>query len=263
MITFREHTVLGVRVNPLSAEELTAYVSWAVESGGQRIVAHHNLHSIYLHQRDSKLETFYERADCCPIDGMPLVLAGRLVGLPLRRVHRVTYIDWMPGLMEQAARNGWRVTYLGSTPEALSRGIDVLSRQHPKLQISGLSGYFDANPGSADNATILHWIREKRPHLLLVGMGMPRQEHWVLENLSRLPACVILTCGAALDLVAGVIPIPPRWAGRWSLEWMFRLLAEPRKVWRRYLVEPWAILLTIAFTDVARRIQVCTRAAKR
>jgi len=255
----REHNVLGVRVNPLSLEELTAYVTWAVESGVQRIVAHHNLHSVYLYQRDPELRRFYERADCCHIDGMPLVLAARLAGVSLRRLHRVTYVDWMPALMEQATRSGWQVAFLGSTPEALSRGLNVLRCRYSGLQISGMSGYFDANPDSADSATILHWIQENHPQLLLVGMGMPRQEHWVLENLSRLPVCVILTAGAALDYVAGVTPTPPRWSGRWSLEWAFRFLAEPRRLWRRYLVEPWGIVLMIALNKVARRNRVGTR----
>jgi N-acetylglucosaminyldiphosphoundecaprenol N-acetyl-beta-D-mannosaminyltransferase len=72
-----------------------------------------------------------------------------------------------------------------------------------------------------------------------VGMGMPRQEHWIMDNLHRLHSMVVLPCGASIDYVCGEIPTPPRWAGRWGLEWLCRLLAEPRRLWKRYLIEPW------------------------
>jgi N-acetylglucosaminyldiphosphoundecaprenol N-acetyl-beta-D-mannosaminyltransferase len=70
-------------------------------------------------------------------------------------------------------------------------------------------------------------------------MGMPRQEIWVLNNLEKLHAKVILTCGACMDYIAGEIPTPPRWMGRVGLEWLYRLLSEPGRLWKRYLVEPW------------------------
>ena len=77
-------------------------------------------------------------------------------------------------------------------------------------------------------------------------MGMPRQQHWVLENESRLAVNAISTSGAALDYVVGEIPTPPRWAGRVGLEWLFRLAAEPRRLAGRYLVEPWYVMPLLA-----------------
>jgi N-acetylglucosaminyldiphosphoundecaprenol N-acetyl-beta-D-mannosaminyltransferase len=77
--------------------------------------------------------------------------------------------------------------------------------------------------------------------VLIVGMGMPRQQHWTLDNAERLAVNVVSTCGAALDYVAGAIPTPPRWAGRAGLEWACRLAAEPRRLASRYLVEPWGL----------------------
>ncbi|RUT04502.1 hypothetical protein DSM107010_57820 [Chroococcidiopsis cubana SAG 39.79] len=80
----------------------------------------------------------------------------------------------------------------------------------------------------------------------MLGIGMPRQEHWILDNLDRLSANAILTAGAAMDYVAGAVPTPPRWAGQFGLEWLFRLLAEPQRLWRRYSIEPWLILRLFA-----------------
>lgn len=102
-------------------------------------------------------------------------------------------------------------------------------------------GYFDATAGSAENQKMLELINAYQPNVLMVGMGMPRQEHWILDNLESIHANTILTCGACIDYIAGVIPTPPRWMGRFGLEWLSRLLSEPKRLWRRYLLEPWFV----------------------
>jgi N-acetylglucosaminyldiphosphoundecaprenol N-acetyl-beta-D-mannosaminyltransferase len=86
---------------------------------------------------------------------------------------------------------------------------------------------------------VLELIRQHNPDVLIVGMGMPRQERWLLANHDKLAAPVLLTSGAAIDYVAGEIPTPPRWLGPLGLEWLYRLASEPRRLWRRYLLEPW------------------------
>ena len=86
----------------------------------------------------------------------------------------------------------------------------------------------------------------------MVGMGMPLQEHWIAENYDKLGNAVILPCGAAIDYFAGAIPTPPRWAGRLGLEWLYRLLAEPTRLWKRYLIEPWFLLFLTASPPGAR-----------
>ncbi|HXJ29778.1 MAG TPA: WecB/TagA/CpsF family glycosyltransferase [Gemmatimonadales bacterium] len=232
---------------------LTAAVREGVRSGRRRIIANHNLHSIYLHQRDEKLRAFYARAHLVHVDGMSLILAARLLGLPLRREHRVTYVDWIDPLLATAAAERWRVLFLGSKAQAGFRGSAALRRRHPGLVLETLPGFFDATRDGAENRTVLRRIHAFEPQLLMVGMGMPRQEHWILDNLGRLPSCVVLTAGATVDYAAGAIPTPPRWAGRFGLEWWFRLIAEPRRLWKRYLLEPWFVLPLMATEFVAAR----------
>jgi N-acetylglucosaminyldiphosphoundecaprenol N-acetyl-beta-D-mannosaminyltransferase len=236
------YRLLGVRVHGISRGALTDAVVESVCSEQRRIIANHNLHSVYLHRRDTKLRAFYERAHFVHIDGMAVVFAGRLLGLPLRREHRVTYVDWIDPLLATAASRRWRVMYVGAEEWVGLRGAAVLRRRHPGLVLETVAGYFDASPDGAENHAVLQRIHAFAPHLLMVGMGMPRQEHWILDNLHQLPRCVLLTAGAALNYVAGSIPTPPRWAGAVGLEWAFRFLAEPRRLWRRYLLEPWVVL---------------------
>jgi N-acetylglucosaminyldiphosphoundecaprenol N-acetyl-beta-D-mannosaminyltransferase len=247
------YAMLETRVDVLTIADLHTHIADSIRSGRRSIFASQNLHSVYLQRADPALRSFYDRADYVRIDGMGIVLLGRLLGLPLRREHRVTYIDWLPPFMAEAARAGWRVFYLGSKPGVAEKAATLLRARHPGLQIATAHGYFDARRDSPENERIIEAINAFRPHVLLVGMGMPRQQHWVLENHERLAVNAISTSGAALDYVAGDIPTPPRWSGQVGLEWLFRLLAEPRRLAGRYLVEPWYILPLLARHLVRRR----------
>ncbi|WP_255550965.1 WecB/TagA/CpsF family glycosyltransferase [Granulicella sp. dw_53] len=233
----------GLTLHPKSLPELVALVEEGVVGDKRWIISNHNLHSVYLFHRRPRLREFYANADWTFIDGMPLVALGRLYGYPLKREHRVTLADSLLPLMAVAAQRGWRVFNLGSPHEVAEKGAAELRRLYPGLQIEVSGGYFDARQGSAENEALLERINSYRPDLLMVGMSMPRQEYWTYENAARLEASVILSSnGAAIDYIAGAVPTPPRWAGRMGLEWAFRLVNEPRRLFRRYCVEPWYVL---------------------
>jgi len=128
---------------------------------------------------------------------------------------------------------------------ALQRGLSLLREQHPQLEIAGHHGYFDKQTESPENLAVIQVINEFKPNLLFVGMGMPTQEIWILDNFEALDTNVVLHCGALINYLAGAIPTPPRWLGPIGLEWAFRLATEPRRLWRRYLLEPIALLLSL------------------
>ncbi|BAU10252.1 glycosyl transferase WecB/TagA/CpsF [Leptolyngbya sp. NIES-3755] len=230
--------ILGARVHALTMNDLNDLIAQSIKARQRWIIAHHNLHSLYLIQRDRKMRQFYRSATYTHIDGMAVVLLGRLLKFPLQRSHRTTYADWLPVLMQKCMQHQWNVFYLGSKPGIAERGCQVLRQQFPGLRISAIDGYFDARSDSSDNREIIAKINAHQPDILMVGMGMPRQEHWIIDNVEQLNVRTILPCGAAIDYIAGAIPVPPRWAGQCGLEWLFRLIAEPKRLWRRYLVEP-------------------------
>lgn len=244
--------MLGVRVQPLTIADLHAIIAEATRCAARQIVANHNLHSVYLYHRDPEMRRFYASAHWVHIDGMPLVWLGCLLGQGLRREHRTTYVDWIGPLMNEAAENGWRVFYLGSRPGVAERGVDILRKRFSGLRIAARDGYFDATTGSTQNRSVLEQIASFKPQLLMVGMGMPRQEKWILSNMESLPSCVVLPCGAAIDYVAGEIATPPRWMGRLGVEWLYRLACEPRRLARRYLLEP-LFLVRPLMADLRRR----------
>jgi N-acetylglucosaminyldiphosphoundecaprenol N-acetyl-beta-D-mannosaminyltransferase len=232
--------MLGIEIDAMTMDELNALVLDSVRSADRRIIANHNLHSVYLFHNDYQMREFYGRAHRTHIDGMSLVYLSRLFGYPVRRENRVTYLDWIMPLMTECARHGWKVFYLGGKPGVAAAAARCLKRSYPELQLETHDGFFNALNHENDN--VLDQIRSFRPNILMVGMGMPLQEHWILDNFSRIKANVILPAGACFDYISGAIPSPSRWLGRIGLEWLYRLASEPGRLWRRYLIEPWYLL---------------------
>lgn len=230
----------------MTIEELNDRIDQAIRQEEKQLIPHHNLHSVYICKKNKAMVDFYNLAECIHIDGMSLVLLGRMLGVPLQREHRVTYVDWIHPLMRKISDNGWRVYYLGSKPGVAELAASVLKEEYTDLHIRTHHGYLDKNPQSSDNQSVLKEINEFKPHVLMVGMGMPRQETWVMDNIHHIHANVILTSGACMDYVACVVPTPPRWMGRIGLEWLYRLVSEPKRLASRYLVEPWTILGMLA-----------------
>lgn len=243
---------LGITVHALTTEQLTAWVVKAVEERRKVIAGNHNLHSVYLYHHHLRFRAFCDAASILHVDGMSLVLLAKLLGVPLRVEHRTTYVDWIGPLMQTAAQKGYRVFHLGGRPGVGEKAAAVLRRFAPGLQIQTHHGYFDTK--GPENEAVLHILADYQPHILMVGMGMPRQEAWILDNIQALPTRVILNSGACFDFVAGVVPMPPRWMGRLGLEWLYRLLSEPRRLWKRYLLEPFYLTGLVAAEFLTRRL---------
>ena len=234
--------LLGIRIQALSKRDLVEAVSSAVPGAAPSIIGNHNLHSLYLWLHESRMREFYTQADYIHIDGMSIVLLGRLLGLPLRREHRTGYMDFLPILANEAVRRDWRIFYLGSKPGVAEKAARILRDQYPGLQIFTHHGHFEVKQNGPENQSVLAEIRAYAPHILMVGMGMPRQEAWVIENRKDIASRAVFCCGALLDYVAGEIPTPPRWIGLLGFEWLYRLLSEPERLWQRYLLEPWSVI---------------------
>jgi len=242
-LQFATYKMLGIQAQAITTRDLITLVGKAVERQAKYVIANHNLHSLYLWHHDPKMRDLYARATYTHVDGMALILLFRLMGGRLNREHRTTYLDLLPPLAEVATREGWKIYYLGSKPDLAEKGAARLREQYPGMQIRTHHGYFDSR--GEDNKAVLEDIRSYAPHILMVGMGMPRQETWINENLSQLSARTIFCVGCLMDYVAGEVATCPRWLAGIGFEWFYRLLSEPARLWHRYLVEPWFILVQL------------------
>ena len=241
-VKMNRYNLLGVAVDAMTRSDLHHVIGDAVATEERRLIANHNLHSVYLRHHDGQFAEMYNHADCIYVDGMPIIFLAQALGLPLRAEHRITFLDSFEDLVEEVARKNWRLFYLGSKPGVAARGAEILRKRFRGLQIATQHGYFDAQAGSRENQSVIESINAFRPNILMVGMGMPRQEHWTLENLDAISANAVITSGATMDYFAGEIPVPPRWAGPFGLYGMMRLWSEPKRLWKRYLLEPWFVL---------------------
>jgi N-acetylglucosaminyldiphosphoundecaprenol N-acetyl-beta-D-mannosaminyltransferase len=171
-------------------------------------------------------------ADLVTPDGMPLVWGLRLLGH--RCASRVYGPDLMPLALEMAASNGFRVGLYGGSPDALNRLRRVASNRFPNLEVSyAYSPPF--RPLTADeDERIVDEINGSGATILFIGLSTPKQEYWMAEHKGRIPA-VMIGVGAAFDFLAGAKRQAPRWMMRIGMEWFFRLLTEPRRLWKRYL----------------------------
>ena len=192
-------TLLGEPVDLVRPEEVLLHLERSVDAGVQTIVANHNLHSLYLIRRTPGMRRLYEAADLIELDSTPLIHFARLLGYPARPQHRCTYLDWRDHFWSLADRRGWRVLYVGGADGVAEEAARRLATRYPRAMVKGLSGYFDATTGSLGNTAVLAAIKDFAPHVLFVGMGMPRQELWIADNLAALPSVPILPVGAAFD----------------------------------------------------------------
>lgn len=247
--------VVGGWVQPWTPRAL---VEWSAERAlhGRRVLlGNHNMHSLALLAQTPAMQRFYQRCDGVFVDGMPLITLARLQGHRFGRLHRNTLVDWLPLVVRRVAAEGGRWCHVGGDPATVDRGIHGLVAggwlpRRPETVL--LSGFFDSTPGSTGwNATVAT-INRCRPALLTVGMGMPRQELFLASAIDHLDVGLAMTVGGWLDIYVENRPWPPRWMGRCGLEWMHRLWLEPRRVGRRYLVEPWGLLPRVV-SDLGRR----------
>jgi N-acetylglucosaminyldiphosphoundecaprenol N-acetyl-beta-D-mannosaminyltransferase len=244
--------VLDLPLDLCTAQDLTERIVALARTGGRHHAGHLNLHALAVARQHPVMERFYSSAALCHADGMAIVSIARLCGVPARRHHRVTWVDLIWPLMRAANDEGLRVFSLGGKPGTGARAADRLRAVIPGLEIEAHHGYFDMRADAPEHRAIIDRIRRFEPNLLLVGMGMPRQERWILEQRDRLPPCVSLTMGGCMDYISGDVPTPPRWTGRVGLEWLPRLVIQPRRLAWRCFVEPWQVAVPLAKQIVRR-----------
>jgi N-acetylglucosaminyldiphosphoundecaprenol N-acetyl-beta-D-mannosaminyltransferase len=244
MHTFsRERKILGLKATAISGAGLLDRIDIAVLRRQRIIIASLNLHGIYVYFTDSAFRALHQDDQTLVrVDGMSAVMLARLSRTRLHREHRIAWIDLLPHLMAKAASAPWRVFYLGGDPNVLEAGLRNLRAAYPTVALDGLHGFFSATAGGLENERTLARINAWRPDILLVGMGMGRQERWILENRDSLDVPVLAVCGACIEYCAGCAKAPPRWLGAFGAEWAYRLLSDPPRFAWRYLLEPWLAL---------------------
>lgn len=245
--------ILGMRVDGTSYEDATRRVlAWA-RSGESRYVCVATVHMVMEAYDHPDYQALVNAADLVTPDGMPLVWMLRRLGIPNQT--RVYGPDLTLHVCEAAAREGIPVGFYGSAPEVLEQLVEKLRARFPGLQVVyAFSPPFRPLTEEEDQKVIQE-INASGAKILFVGLGCPKQERWMAEHKGKVQA-VMLGVGAAFDFHAGRVRQAPRWIQNIGMEWFFRLLMEPRRLWRRYLKHnPRFVVLAIAQLLGWRRFQ--------
>ena len=225
-------TILGIRVDPTSYRQATENILTWAKAGESRYVCVANVHMVMEAYDHANYQTIVNAADLVVPDGMPLVWMLRRLGFP--RQERVSGPDLMVHLLDQAASQQVSVGFYGSTPEVLVRLRRRLSQRWPELPLAFMYSPPFRPLTVKEDARIVEEINASGTKLLFVGLGCPKQERWMAAHRGRIRA-VMIGVGAAFDFHAGVKPRAPRWMQSMGLEWLFRLLTDPWRLWYRYL----------------------------
>jgi N-acetylglucosaminyldiphosphoundecaprenol N-acetyl-beta-D-mannosaminyltransferase len=227
--------LFGIVIHNVTMDEAVDGIAGWLTGSGRHYVTTPNVDHVMRLQRDPGFRQIYRNASLVVADGMPLIWASRWLGKPLKE--RVSGADLLPKVCEATAQLGKTVFLLGGKDGIAERAARNLQARFPSLRIVGSYGPpvgFESN--EAENQRIVRAINEAQPDVLFVCLGAPKQEQWVARYLQQLHIKVALCVGAGIDYAAGTLKRAPQWMQRVGLEWAWRLLQEPGRLWRRYLV---------------------------
>ena len=240
--------IRGLRLLNLALDEAVAAIESAVLSRTPTRVAFVNADCVNIAARNPAYRDSLAGMDWVFVDGIGMRLAGRLLKQPVR--DNVNGTDLFPLLCAALAAHGRSLYLLGGRPGVAEAAAHWAGANYPGLRIAGArDGYFP----EADSHRVAATVRDSGADVLLVAMGVPLQESWIARHGESAGATVTLGVGGLFDYYSGRIPRAPAWMRRTGLEWLFRLVQEPRRLWRRYLLGNVVFLARIASDRLVRR----------
>ncbi|HEB72216.1 MAG TPA: glycosyltransferase [Nitrospirae bacterium] len=235
--------VLGVRIAAINIDKAVAQISKWIESNTRTYICVTGAHGVIESQSDLNLKKIHNLAGMCVPDGMPTVLVGKYLGH--KDMERVRGFDLMDKTVEYSAAKGYTHFFYGGkegTPELLK---DKLQERFPGLKVVGTYSPPFRPLNENEENELKDKIESLAPDIIWVGLSTPKQEKWMAAHLGQLNAKVMIGVGAAFDFHTGQLKEAPEWIQKISLEWFYRLLVEPRRLWRRYFYIVPAFLFLI------------------
>lgn len=237
--------VLGIGVSAIDLPRAVDLILGAIAERRKGYVTVTGVHGVTEAQRNPALRAAFDGAFLVTPDGMPMVWMGRLQGF--RGIARVYGPDLLVALCEATRSGAVRHYFYGGKPEVAEDLRRTLETRFPGVTIAGTESPPFSSPSEEELNGLSERLSESRAHIVWVGLGAPKQELFMAKNSASMPATIMIGVGAAFDIHSGHLRQAPRWMQRSGLEWFFRLIVEPRRLWRRYLINNtqflWWVLL--------------------
>lgn len=235
----------GIQITNLSFFDCLDRIGHCVGKSAQAFIVTPNIDHIIKLQRDAEFREVYKHADLVLADGVPLLWAASFLGTPLKE--KISGSDLFPKLCEVAAQKGWRLFFMGGREGAADKAAEVLTQRYSGLNVAGTyCPPLGFEKDDAENKKIVGLIRAVKPDILFVGLGAPKQEKWICRHKDRYQVPVSIGIGVSFEFVAGMVRRAPVWMQKAGLEWFWRLMMEPGRLWKRYLVDDmqffWLVL---------------------
>ena len=227
--------ILGTRISAIDMVDACNFVEDAILKKQKKYICVCPISTIMECKKNEQVLESVNRADLATPDGMPVVWLGRAQGY--KNIKRVYGPELMQEICGISGKSGYRNYFYGSTSDVLVKLGKKLNEKYPGLIIAGsFSPPFRALTGEEDNR-IVEEINRSNSDIVWVGLGSPKQDLWMYEHRDKINAPILVGVGAAFDFLAGVKPQAPRWIRNNGFEWLFRLVTEPKRLWRRYLLD--------------------------
>lgn len=232
---------MNTEIDNLTMDQALDAIDSLISQNRNAYVVTPNVDHIMQLERGGKIVDVYKHADLILCDGKPLIWLSKMYGTPIKE--KISGSDLFPRLCERAAQRGYRMFFLGAAEGVAKKAADNLTIRYPGLKVVGTYSPpygFEKDPQEMNK--IIKMIHEAHPHILIVGLGAPKQEIFIYENREKLGVPISLGLGASLDFEAGEINRAPKWMSDHGLEWLYRITQDPKRLAKRYLLDDMGII---------------------
>ncbi|MGN0317895.1 MAG: WecB/TagA/CpsF family glycosyltransferase [Lachnospira sp.] len=228
--------LLNTYVNNIDMDEAIEVIEKMIASDDKSYVVAINVDVVIKMEEDSYLNKITNQADMVLVDGKPLIWISRYYKRPIKA--KISGSDLVPALCEVAAKKGYTIFIIGGKDGIAEKARKNLKKKHPGINIVGTyAPPFGFEKDEKELETINEMISKVHPDLLIACFGCPKQEKWIYENYRKYDAKVSICAGATVDFLAGNVKRSPRWMSNHGLEWFYRFLQEPKRMFKRYFVD--------------------------
>jgi N-acetylglucosaminyldiphosphoundecaprenol N-acetyl-beta-D-mannosaminyltransferase len=244
--------ILGTPVSSLTMDELFSDWELVIQEGPKAQVCITPVNSILAARATARVQTIYKNADYVLCDGVPVKWASEFLGTPIKQ--RITGLDVLPRVFPFAAERNFSIFLLGASPGVAETLKQVMEAKYPGVQIVGtFVPPFRAVFSEEENEQMFQAINAVKPDILLVSLTAPKQDIWIAENLASLGTHLAIGIGGAFEVAAGMINRAPVWMQKAGLEWFYRFLQEPKRMFKRYFVEAPVFIPLIIQQKLSKR----------
>ncbi len=232
---------MNTEIDNLSMRETLKEIDRLIRKNNNSFIVTPNVDHLVQLERGGELAEAYKKADLILADGKPLIWISKWYKTPIKE--KISGSDLFPRVCALAAKRGYKMFFLGAAEGVAKKAADNLKRRFANLQVVGTySPPYGFENNIEEMEKIIHMIREASPHILIVGLGCPKQELFILRNKDKLDVPISLGLGASLDFEAGNVKRAPKWMANHGLEWLYRIIQDPKRLAKRYLIDDMKII---------------------